>query len=117
MKPSPMTKKTKTYAFDPDWVVHPGEVLQEWLEYTKLPRTVATKLHGFTDEEFDGLLDGSVEITEEVARKLKNLTDIGMPFWLAFEHNFRVGLAAGKHWIGNPSESELIDGRDDASQG
>lgn len=100
-------KKTKTYAYDPDYVVHPGEVFQEWLEYTHLPRTVAIRIHGFTDEEFDGILDGSVEITEELARKLKNLTDIGMPFWLAFEHNFRVGLAAGKHWDGAPHK----DGR------
>lgn len=93
-------KKTKTYAYDPDYVIHPGETLQEWMEYHNLPRTVATKIHGFTDEEFDGILDGNVEITEELAHKLLNLTHIPAPFWLALEHNFRVGLAAGKHWDG-----------------
>lgn len=99
-------KQAKTYAYDPDYVIHPGETLQEWLEYNHLPRTIATKFHGFTDEEFDGILDGSVEITEELAHKLLNLTGIGMPFWLALEHNFRVGLAAGKHW----DDPRLIDG-------
>jgi plasmid maintenance system antidote protein VapI len=88
----------ETYPYDPDHVVHPGAVLQEWFEDHHLPLIIATKLYGFTPEELGGVLDGSLPITPELARKLLNLTQISTPFWLAMEHNFRVGLAAGKHW-------------------
>jgi hypothetical protein len=36
-------KKAKTYAYDPDYVVHPGETLQEWLEYNNLPHEPARR--------------------------------------------------------------------------
>jgi plasmid maintenance system antidote protein VapI len=88
----------ETYPYDPNYVVHPGAVLQEWFDDNRLPHKIAIRLYGFTDEELAGVLDGSLSITPELAAKLRNLTGIGMPFWFAMDHNFRVGLAAGKHW-------------------
>ena len=92
-------RTTRTYPFTPNWVIHPGATLDEWFEYTHLPKTVATKLYGLTDEELAGVLDGSWEITPELAQKLLNLTAIPVPFWLALEQNFRAGLAAGLEWL------------------
>lgn len=90
-----------SFPFDPDWVVAPGETLAEWLDEIGLPKSAAVKF-GISERTLDGVLRGKTKITPALAQKLCNLTMIGAPFWLALDHNFRVGLAAGKHW--EPSE-------------
>ena len=86
------------YPFDPDWVVAPGETLADWFEETHLPHRVAWEVYGIPERTLNGVLRGTTKITPKLAQKLCNLTQIGTPMWLALEHNFRVGLAAGKTW-------------------
>jgi HTH-type transcriptional regulator / antitoxin HigA len=86
-----------SYPWNPDWVVAPGETLAEWFEDIGLPKSVA-RLHGISERQLNGVLNGTTKITPALAQKLCHLTHIGAPFWLALEHNFRVGLAAGKMW-------------------
>lgn len=83
--------------FDPDYVVAPGETLAEWFEAMGLPLSVA-ELYGIKLRTLKRIFAGTQPITPTLAQKLCNLTQIGAPFWLAYEHNFRVGLAAGKSW-------------------
>lgn len=87
-----------TYPFDPDYVVHPGASLREWFDSTRLPLSIAWNIYGIDKEDLDGIFEGTEPITPDLARRLMNLTSISARFWLSFEHNFRVGLAAGKHW-------------------
>lgn len=87
----------KGYPFNPDWVVAPGETLAEWFEETGLPHALAQR-YGISERTLKGVLAGTTKITPTLAQKLCNLTMIGAAFWLALEHNFRVGLAAGKTW-------------------
>lgn len=91
-----MNDNDKT-SFDPDWVVAPGETLGEWFEDNGLPHSVAQQ-YGISERTLRGVLRGTMKITPPLAQKLCNLTHVGAPFWLALEHNFRVGLAAGKKW-------------------
>lgn len=84
--------------FDPDWVIAPGETLAEWLEHTGVPESVA-QLYGISPKVLAGVLRGTHKIGPSLAQKLCNLTLISAPFWLALEHNYRVGLAAGKKRI------------------
>jgi plasmid maintenance system antidote protein VapI len=84
-------------SFDPDWVVAPGETLADWFEEIGLPKSAASRF-GLSERTLNGVLAGTTKITPAIARKLGNLTGIGAPMWLALEHNFRVGLAAGKSW-------------------
>jgi len=86
-------------SFDPDYVVAPGETLAEWFEENGLPYRVAVR-YGISERTLGRILRGTYPIGPGMARKLCNLTHVGAPFWLAAEHNFRVGLAAGKHWVG-----------------
>lgn len=85
--------------FDPDWVVAPGETLAEWFEAMNIPYSVA-QLYEIPERTLKGVLAGTRRIDRPLAQKLCNLTHVGAPFWLALEHNFRVGLAAGKTWKG-----------------
>jgi HTH-type transcriptional regulator/antitoxin HigA len=87
--------------FDPDWVVAPGETLAEWFDDVGLPLSAAA-LYGLPERTLHRLFAGKQKITPPLAQKLCNLTQIGAPFWLALEHNFRVGLAAGKTWSREP---------------
>jgi plasmid maintenance system antidote protein VapI len=85
------------HGWNPDWVVAPGETLADWFEEIGLPKSCA-QLHGISERTLNGVLNGTTKITPALAQKLCNLTHIGAPMWLALEHNFRVGLAAGKTW-------------------
>jgi plasmid maintenance system antidote protein VapI len=81
--------------FDPDWVVAPGETLEEWFDSLGVPKDTA-RHYGITAAQLERILAGDEPIDEKLAQKLCNLTLIGAPMWLALEHNYRVGLAAGK---------------------
>lgn len=82
--------------FDPDWVIAPGETLKEWLETTPLPLTLQRRATGLTYDELDALKNGDLPITPTVALGLEQLTSIPARLWIALEHNYRAGLAAGK---------------------
>jgi plasmid maintenance system antidote protein VapI len=81
--------------FDPDWVVAPGETLKEWFDEMNLPLSIASH-YGISQYVLARLFDGKEKITPILAQRLCNMTHVGAPFWLALEHNYRVGLAAGK---------------------
>ena len=82
-------------SFDPDYVIAPGATLAEWFEENHLLHTVARR-YGIPERTLQKIFRGTQPITPPIARKLCNLTHVGAPFWLALEHNYRVGLAAGK---------------------
>jgi plasmid maintenance system antidote protein VapI len=84
-------------SFDPDWVVAPGETLSEWFQEMHLPISIAQR-YGISERTLKRLFRGTQPITPQLAQRLCNMTHVGAPFWLAMEHNFRVGLAAGKKW-------------------
>jgi plasmid maintenance system antidote protein VapI len=56
--------------------------------------------YGISEKMLKRIFDGRQRIGPTIAQRLCNMTHIGAPFWLALEHNFRVGLAAGKTWVG-----------------
>lgn len=84
------------YRFDPDWVIPPGWTLKEWFEAMNLPKSIAWELYGIPERTLNRLFEGAQKITPALAQKLCNMTHVGAPFWLALEHNYRVGLREGK---------------------
>ncbi len=71
-------------------------MLQEWFEWSHVPKVVATKLYGIPELTLELLLVGEEPITEDLAKRLAAMTGIRVHVWMALEHNYRVGLAAGK---------------------
>ena len=80
-----------TFPYEPDYVVHPGAMLQEWLE-AQVPRPELSI-------DIDGIIAGDTIIDEDLANQLARMTQISAVMWLNMEHNFRAGLAAGLTWI------------------
>jgi len=93
----------KKLAFDPDWVVAPGETLREWMDDNGLfhlgrdhgagPMAV---MCGLTPEVIEGVLAGTTEITEGIALGLQRGTQIPRYMWLNLERFYREGLRQGK---------------------
>lgn len=93
---------SKVHRFDPDYVVPTSEVLREWLDDNHLSTQVAAAM-GYVKGEprqwAAGILDkvlADQPVDEIVATVLAAVTGISARFWRNFEHNYRVGLKAGK---------------------
>lgn len=90
--------------FDPDYVVPPSEVFREWLTETGISLHIACVVvpendRAVAEARLQTLLDADANLTRHIALWLERVTGITVGFWLSFEHNYRVGLAAGKKTI------------------
>jgi plasmid maintenance system antidote protein VapI len=86
-----------SYSFDPDWVVAPGETLRDCLaEIDVVPPEQLARAAGISRRVLARLLAGDEPITEDLAERIARMTAVPARMWLALEHNYRVGLAAGK---------------------
>lgn len=74
-----------TSPFEPDWTIAPAATLQEWMEEHDVI---------LPDERMQEVLDRK-PLTPQHAGLLELRTGIPARFWLALEHNYRAGLAAG----------------------
>jgi len=85
-------------AWNPDWVVAPGETLKEWREdYAHLPAGAAAKACGRMPLDlYQRVESGDAHITDEIAGALAHGTSIPAYLWLNLERAYRAGLAEGK---------------------
>lgn len=83
-------------SFNPDWCIRPGVTLREWREENRLPLKAVARLCSMTPEQYEGIESGKRKITQVVACKLQQGTNIPARFWLNYESTYRAALAAGK---------------------
>ena len=87
--------------FKPDWCIAPADTLREWMSEHGLtvPVLSVSARTGVVTKDGAALLIQAVlnrePLTEAHARALERCTGIPARFWLALEHNYRAGLAAG----------------------
>lgn len=84
------------HAFDPGWVLPPGEILQDHLDEVG---SSVTQLVAATELPFAvlvGILEGTESLTEGIADDLERATGVSAQVWLNLEEMYREGLAAGK---------------------
>ena len=72
------------YAFDPDYKVPPGETLQEVMDHMEI-----VEIQGLSTQVTKGLLEGTQEITSEIAQMLESVTKIPARLWINLEINYR----------------------------
>lgn len=91
----------RTYPFDPDWVIHPGDILRDELEFRAKGLAMSTwaSVFGIDTRVFWGVLDGSEPVTDEIAERLSRVMGTSPAVWRNLERAFREGLAAGKTWM------------------
>lgn len=83
-------------AFDPDWVLRPGEVISDYLSEMGGTVEALAGSTGLPLATLQSIIDGDEPITVSVARALFAGTGLSPEFWLNLEDRYRRGLAAGK---------------------
>jgi plasmid maintenance system antidote protein VapI len=89
-----MTPKRK-WPFNPDWALCPGEILQETLESDIHMLSKTAAIMPFST--IAGIVEGTKEITEPLAKQLEAGTGIEASFWLNAQkiwdaHQIKTGL-------------------------
>lgn len=81
--------------WQPNWTMRPGVILEEHMRESHLSKRMVARVLRADVATVEGLLDGTVEITEPIAAGLARL-GVSPQFWLNLERNYREGLATGK---------------------
>jgi plasmid maintenance system antidote protein VapI len=84
------------YPYDPDWVMAPGAMLDEWRTDHGVSPGMAARIIGIDQARYDRLVAGDEPLDGRLAGLLDMATTISYRVWLAMEKNYRDGLAAGK---------------------
>jgi len=79
--------------FRPDWVSPPGATIATILDERGATPTDLARWIGRSTNDIEDLLDGRVEITIEVARRLASVLGASETFWARREEQYRADLA------------------------
>lgn len=82
--------------FDPDWVVHPGEVLSEALEERGLKQRDFAKRVGVSEQLISMISRGRRLYSAKLAIAFERELDIPATLWMNLKTNYELGLARGK---------------------
>lgn len=93
-----------TYKWEPDWVMPPGAMLDEWRTDHVMSMGIAARLIGISEGTYKRLVAGDESLTPRLASLLDTATGISYRIWLAMECNYREGLAAGKRPISDKGD-------------
>lgn len=90
------------HSFNPDWCIAPAATLQEWMEENGVSARLIAATCAPRGDHRVALAEAMVTqvldrqpLTGAHAAVLERGTHIPVRFWLALEHNYRAGLAAG----------------------
>ncbi len=78
---------------DKELLSPPGDTILETIEAIELSRKQFAERMGQTLEWVDALIDGTIEITPEIAQQLESILKIPENFWIAREKDYRDTLA------------------------
>ena len=95
---------SEAHEFNPDWTIAPSETLREWMDENGMSvRVLAASSvwlgpKSVTKVQAAALIQDVLDrkpLTAAHATTLARGTGVEVRFWLALEHNYRAGLAAG----------------------
>ena len=75
--------------YAPDYLVPPGEVLEEYLEAYSMTQTELAARTGLTKKTINEIIKGKSPITSETALKLERSLDRPAHFWNNLERQFQ----------------------------
>lgn len=83
-----MMKQPKS-EYHPDYVIPPGETIQELMEEHDLSEHLLARDLGCTQAELSALLRGERELTQKMADRLEQRFRVPARFWMNLEANYR----------------------------
>lgn len=75
-----------------NYAVAPGEYVEEWMEDNNVSLSHMSSLLGQEEEQTQFLLRGEVELTDENAERLEEVTGIKKKMWKSCENLYRSDL-------------------------
>jgi len=78
-------KKTK---ISRDFIIHPGEILQEFLEDRKMSQKELAIRCGVSEKYVSTVLNGKKDISLSFAKKLEYVLGIDTIFWMNLQANY-----------------------------
>ena len=84
-----MNNFQKINEYVPDYLVAPGEVLEEYLEYAGISQSLFAKQIGLSEKIIDGIIKAKTAIKVETALRFE--CSLGRPahFWLNLEQQYQ----------------------------
>ena len=78
--------------FQPDYAVHPGEVLEQFMEDLDLSVDQVADLMSIAVSDVKLFLGGGAQVTDHLARKLELATGFPLQCWLNLESQYQDDL-------------------------
>jgi addiction module HigA family antidote len=78
----------KLHEYKPNYAVHPGRILADYLERKGCSNDEFAKLIGWSLDLLSGLLNSKISIDLGMAQKLYKATKIRKKFWLDLQSNY-----------------------------
>ena len=82
-----------TYRFEPDYIVPPGWVLEEYLEVREISPGEFAQLCGRSPELIAGIIAGEMPVDAATAAEFERVLGLAAHIWLGIEESFRNHLA------------------------
>jgi addiction module HigA family antidote len=119
---------TKRYPHEPDYIVAPGEVLQETIDSLGMTQVDLAKRTGLSSKTVNQIMQGREPLSHVTALRLERVVGVPARFWNNLEATYRErlarreekeGLSQDLEWVKTIPTKELIrrgqiQGRDDA---
>jgi addiction module HigA family antidote len=79
---------SKLYNYEPDYTVHPGEIVEHYMEQEDCSKTDFSKKIGWSVEFLDALLNAKIAVTKDMAKQLSIATGTSVQIWLNLQKNY-----------------------------
>lgn len=108
----------KTYKFEPDYTVPPGDTLRETLDAKGLSQSSLAIRTGMAEKTISQIINGIAPISYETAGKLELVTGVPASFWNRRELSYREWLtrreekhrlASDKEWLSEIPLNTLVE--------
>ncbi|HQI76853.1 MAG TPA: hypothetical protein PK384_10115 [Candidatus Latescibacteria bacterium] len=80
--------KVAMSAFPPNWVVTPGELVQDHLNGAGITRSSFVEKTGLAAETLDAVIADEIRITEDIAEALATALGLPVSFWVNLQAHF-----------------------------
>ncbi|MCK5827795.1 HigA family addiction module antidote protein [Candidatus Bipolaricaulota bacterium] len=83
----------RRYAFQPDYTIHPGEILGETLQARAISQSELASRCGLSEKHVSQIINGRASITSETALMFEQVLGVRARLWMSLESNHRLHLA------------------------
>lgn len=102
--------------YNPDYAIHPGEILEEILESRGIRNTEFAERTGLSEKTISLLINGKAPLSTETALQFERVLGVSADIWTALDSKFRlhqlrlqkeVELEAAAEWVKQFPRAEL----------